>query len=383
MNEEQFHRNIDECIRCGSCKVACPSYDQFRTETSSPRGRIAILNGILKGEIGASGGAISSIFSCIQCGACTSSCPPGINIPEVIYKARALFKPWSLRDTAIRTAVKTALYHPGLAFRASRPFRGLMRSRNLLPDDNSLRQRSSSAQNLIPGLPEKKRGTIALFRGCSTRYIYPDLNDSMIRVLSVLGYDVIVPDTEVCCGTPLRSLGLEKEAKDMALKNMDAYAGLGADKVISACPTCVMALRNEYPHLINDSLSNAVDISTFFIDENINVMGKIDERVLYHDPCHMVYGLKVKDGPRDVLTKLGVKLVDDKNHECCGFGGTYSLSFRNASLEQASRRGHSINMTDAEVVYTSCPGCILQLRKTVRTKRVLHLVQAIEKALLN
>ena len=352
----------------------------------SGRGRIAILDAILSGQIKPSGRAVESIFSCIQCGACARNCPPGINIPEVLYTGRKYLKRYAGGYKLFRLLTGIALKHPDILFSISRllkkPVNRFLIRNNLVPCGFSLPDNSLTRLPQVINTRDRK-GRVAVFRGCSTNYAYPEIGNSLIRVLVKLGYEVILPKAEVCCGTPFRTLGMEKEARAFARKNVEVFGRLKADAVISACPTCILALKYEYPLLINRGIENAMDIPSFLsLQENMTLNNPLTMKAFYHDPCHMLYGLKVSREPREILKKCGVTLTGNSDHSCCGFGGsTYSIKFRDASLRLAKARWKTIEESSAEAVFTSCPGCILQLKKVCRSVDVFHVIEAVDEAM--
>jgi glycolate oxidase iron-sulfur subunit len=201
----------------------------------------------------------------------------------------------------------------------------------------------------------------------------------LINVLQKFGYEVVLPKGETCCGAPLRALGLDQEADELAKKNYRVFSRLKVDAVLSPCPTCTMSLRTEYPKTIGKGLERAMDISTFFEDK-LKHVDKIYKTSFYHDPCHLYYGLGVKEEPREIIRKSGLDLVGSGEQGCCGFGGLYCLSFKEMSSGLLQKRAGRIIESNADMVITSCPGCVLQLSRTITDRPVLHLIELIEEA---
>ena len=159
----------------------------------------------------------------------------------------------------------------------------------------------------------KKKGRVAVFTGCTVNFLYPYLGESLINVLHRLGYEVILPAGEVCCGAPLRTLGLEKEAIELAKKNLEIFSRLNVDAVLSLCPTCTLAIKAEYPKLIGEGIDKAKDISSFFLDElnssQFSLLSSLKGAV-YHDPCHLKYGLGIEREPREIIENIGIDLIE-------------------------------------------------------------------------
>ncbi len=374
-----------ECIRCGSCKTTCPTYEIRQNETETARGRIAILKALLSGRIEPMQGAVDAVFGCIQCGACTGNCAPGIDIQELLYRGKAHLKKYAKKDRMFRRMTQISLHHRDLLLRIARmlqtPVHAYLCRKNILPDTLPLPKETLKQLPQVVS-PRKKIGRVAVFKGCSTGYLFPHLGSALMRILLHLGFEVVLPRAEVCCGAPFRTLGMEKTAKTLARKNLEIFGKLQVDAIISLCPTCVMAFRKEYPKLIHAGIENVVDIASFLTTKTIRLVDTTDESAFYHDPCHMLYGLNVVDEPRELLKKSGITLKETP-HSCCGFGGTYSLKFRGDSLKLAGKRKDAIEGLSVNTVYTSCPGCMLQLKKVLPFMKVLHLVEAVDKALVS
>jgi glycolate oxidase iron-sulfur subunit len=389
MEKEKYLRELSKCVRCGSCKAFCPTYDEDTTEAMGARGRLVLLWGLSEGLLKPSAVLRDRIFSCILCGACSESCPPGVDIQEVIYYGRSLLRKSDEKRRSLRVFTKFYTKMPKLSFRL------LRMSQYLFP---TLVKRRLSP--FLPELPEgtlknesqvftvsKKKGRVAVFTGCIVNFLYPHLGESLINILQRLDYEVILPAGEVCCGVPLRTLGLEEEAIKLARKNVDVFSRLNVEAILSLCPTCTYALKVEYPKLIGEGVEKAMDISTFLIDKldsfNFPLLTSHSATAAYHDPCHLMYGLGVKREPREIIKNIGIDLVETEEERCCGFGGVFSFSYREISEGLLEKRIKDLEKTGAEIIITSCPGCMMQLRREANQTPVIHLIEAIEEVLLH
>lgn len=377
-----YLEELSKCVRCGSCKAVCPTFDDDPLEPMGTRGRLILLRSLVKGEIKPSPLLNERIFSCILCGACKGTCPLGVDIPDVIYRGRALLSRSDKKRKSLRSIAKVSTKWPDQAFKILR-----LGERLILP---FLVQRG-----IIPFTPEfpevpfrkseqvfkahKKKGRVAVFAGCSTNYLFPHFGESLINVLQKFGYEAVLPKGETCCGAPLRALGLEREAAELAKKNYRVLSRLKVDAILSPCPTCTMHLRTEYPKIIGKGLERAMDISVFFEDK-LKPLDKIYKTSFYHDPCHLYYGLGVKKEPRDIIKKSGLDMAGPEGPGCCGFGGLYCLSFKETSSSLLKKRKDLIIGSGSDMVITSCPGCVLQLGRAITDRPVLHLIELIEEA---
>jgi glycolate oxidase iron-sulfur subunit len=388
MENAQYLSELSRCVRCGTCKAICPTYEEISTEAMGARGRLALLWGLASGLITQSPSVNERIFSCTLCGACSGLCPPGVDIKEVIFHGRSLLRKNDKKRKYIRFLTSLYIRNPRLSFRLLGvaqhilfPFllkKGSLPFRPELPDHHL-------KDNLHVFTVSPKRGRVAVFTGCTINFLYPHIGESLISVLHKLGYEVILPAGEVCCGAPLRTLGLEKEAKKLAVKNFGIFSRLNVEAVLSLCPTCTLTIKNEYPKLIGEGIEKAMDISSFFIDKidpsQFSSPASFKKNAAYHDPCHLKYGLCIEREPREILGKIGIDLMDIEGERCCGFAGVFCLSNRELSRGILNKCINEYAKAGAKTIITSCPGCIMQLTKGIENKPVFHLIEVLEDSL--
>lgn len=395
--------SLSFCVRCGNCKALCPTYMEEPTEGMSARGRLMLLKGLAGGEIEPSRTLDERIFSCLLCGACNSVCPLGINITDAVYRYRKDHKGANRKRRFISLGAKLAVKNAAASVKLLKliegvaevfpvyrfkPFR-MLRDIGIGPLDAPLRDSSSIFKVSRP------RGRIAVFAGCTANFLYPGIGRSLIRSLNALNYEVILPKGEACCGAPLMGLGLEEDAVRLAERNMMTFKRMKVEAVIGLCPTCVHFIKDEYKRLVGDGIENAVEVSQFFGDklqtfDSNKLKGKGNKEsllvtrdsslvtdVVYHDPCHSVYGLKVSAEPRAILRAMGLNLLDAERG-CCGFGGTFRLLYQDLSESILQKRVEEYRKAD--MVVTSCPNCMIQLRSRLKDRQVKHIAELIEQA---
>ena len=374
--------SLSHCVRCGSCKAPCPTYDNDPSEGMGARGRLVLIRSLLSGDLKPSAALNERIFSCILCSACSGACPLGIDIPEAIYHARAVLKESDKKRKLLRSLAKFSAKWPDMSFKIMKMsqhlFLPLLARKGIIPFRPDFPDTPFRHIEQVHSV-RKKRGRVAIFTGCSINYLFPSLGESLINILRSIGYEVILPKGETCCGSPLRALGLEDEAIAHARKNYQIFSKLKVEAILSLCPTCSLTLKSEYPKLIGHGLEKAMDISAFFSDK-LDYTEPIRKTAVYHDPCHLAHGLGIKKEPREIIRKAGFDLLDADTSECCGFGGVFCSSYREISQNLLRTSAKKLLDTQAEAVVTSCPGCMLHLGQQVTDRPVLHLVELIEEA---
>jgi len=405
MNEQQYYKELSKCVRCGACKSLCPTYLSALNETMGARGRVAMLGELSEKRLAPTKRLSEKIFSCILCETCKDLCPTGINIPEVIYHGRTRLKNSYNKGRLLSTVLKFSMprmntvffllrglqklffqpFHKAGRYVVATRFRDsfMGKLRYVPPITSKPFKNSVQVHKSI-----KKISRIAIFAGCNINYFYPHLGDALLNVLLTKGYEVVVTKGEVCCGAPMRSLGLEQEASSLARKNIDLFNKMRVEAIISMCPTCTMVIKQQYPLLVGDSIPNIMDINEFLIKYNFAKGLKIAHRVVtYHDPCHLRYGIGIKIEPRKILKGIqGINFVEMQNaNGCCGFGGFFSLCFNNLSMSIGRKKMDNINNTPADTVVTSCPGCMMQLeglkRETGTEIDIMHIVEVLDEAM--
>jgi Fe-S oxidoreductase len=218
-----------------------------------------------------------------------------------------------------------------------------------------------------------------LLSGCAVRFVFSYLAEGFITLCTEAGYEVVIPKGEFCCGAPLLSMGMLKESTRLAQKNIQYLGALKADITVSLCPTCTHTMRNVYLELTGQSIE--IEDSAFVLLRILQThkLKKLKGLVLYHHPCHSLYGLGIKREPLELIGRTGLT-VTELPEGCCGFAGVFSVRFKDLSANLLQQRFAGINKEAATVV-TACPGCIFQFMKVLPQGRVMHIVEVIEEAM--
>jgi glycolate oxidase iron-sulfur subunit len=388
---EEYRKDIAKCVRCGACTTVCPSFLADRRESRSPRGRMALIEAVLDGKLRVSDVYKDRLATCTGCMACESACASGVPFSVIIQAAKEQAVQESGRGV-IATVVAAALKRPvlmrSLAWLApvvlqysGETVKG--EEKRLRIADRGLRKRKRHDQ--------KPKGRVAFFPGCAERYFQPDIEHAAVAVLKALGYEVVVPEDVQCCGRPYLSLGDRAAAEKLAAKNADVLSSLGADAIVTACASCGLTFKKEYPGLLAATRREplpVLDIHEFLTGKLAGLdLGAVNVKATWHDPCHLGRGQGLAGTARDVLRGIpGIELVEMKQPErCCGFGGIMRLSHPTLSGTIGEAKSRDIAGTGASLVITGCPGCRMQIADSLKRAgsdaRVVHTVQVIAEAL--
>ncbi len=386
-------RQALQCIRCASCLNVCPVF--------------RLVGGHVFGKVytGGIGTILTAWFDelkqsddiqglCIQCGACKDVCPGRIDIPDLILELRrrlALEKGMPLVQKAIFSVVNNRrLFHSLLraASVAQKPFAkgGFIRHLPLfLSDLTEFRSLPAIAPRPFRDTfkdivqPECKEKA-AIYAGCLIDFSYPEMGESVVRVLNKAGIQVVFPEGQTCCGAPARYNGAYETAAGNARDNIKALLDEDVTYVVSACPTCTVALKEDFIATfeslgMEDAMEDARRLSAKTLDFATLVKKLVDEGRLefkegqqaetltYHDSCHLKRTLNAQQAPRDLLKKAGFTVTEMKECDtCCGMAGSYSLKLPELSAPILERKLENIKATGATSVAMDCPGCVLQIR---------------------
>jgi len=391
---EKYRKDMSRCVKCGSCGAVCPSFQWQHNESFSARGRMTLVKAVLEGRLHVSAIFKDRLETCMTCLACEALCPSGVCVTEIIQAA----KEEAVNECGagiINALISAVVKYPVLsraghllAPAALHYTKGLVKGQGERPTFQM--QRSKEAER--GGAIKKKnvRGRVAYFPGCATTYFQQDINRSVVSVLNKLGFEVIVPQEQRCCGRPLLSLGDRKSAEDVAARNAALFSGFRSDAIITACASCGLTFKRDYPKLLPPDVASplVLDIHEFLSTVLIGIELKpVQRSVTCHDPCHLNRGQGLSGTLRSILRSIpGLSLVEMNNpDQCCGFGGVMRVTHRELSDGIVENKVRDIMRTDASTVVTGCPGCRMQiadaLRRVESDVNVVHTIQILDEAM--
>lgn len=413
--------DLDRCVHCGLCLNACPTYRELGVEMDSPRGRIYQMNDV------ANGAPITSSYIlhldlCLACRGCETACPSGVPYGRLIEAARAEIeaqrKPsfWNRITKKIvfehllpsRTALQIA--GAGLYLYRASGIQRLVRTTGILKLFGSLGKIEALAPSAevpffyskigktFPAIGER-RYRVAFLAGCIANIAFARLNEATVRVLQKNGCEVVIPGAQNCCGALHVHAGLKNQARALARNNIDAVLTGNFDAVITNAAGCGSTLK-EYDELLEQDMAYRdkalqfkalmKDVTEFLASIDLNTqMGAVDLVATYQDSCHLAHGQKIKAAPRNLLRAIPGLIYREMPMAdlCCGSAGIYNVVHTDLAMQILEHKMQYAGSTDAPLIVTANPGCMLQLAAGARLygtgQRVAHVVEVLDEAYRN
>jgi glycolate oxidase iron-sulfur subunit len=382
---------------------------------------------VFQGELGGnaqpdariSDGFVDHIDKCLDCRACETACPSGVEYGKLVEHARARIERGYERSWFAHIArnffFRDFLSAPHFIEDAAQIFRfyqhsglqtaargigvlkllGLAEHDRLLPriDGAFFFERFGST---FPPVGQR-RARVAFFAGCIANVTFSGLNEATIRVLTANGCEVVVPKEQSCCGALSAHAGFRDTARDFARKNLAAFRIDDFDAIVTNAAGCGSTMK-EYHHLFSaDEPEHAQarafaaktrEVTEFLADLGLTArLYPLRHRVTYQDSCHLLHGQKIHEAPRKLLHAIpNLDFVELPYSEiCCGSAGTYNVTQTETSLQLLAEKMRHAQSTGAQTIVTANPGCILQLRAGVAlhqtNQNVLHVVELLDRAL--
>ncbi len=352
------YRLFLDCVHCGLCTAACPTYVETGNENDSPRGRIYLMRGVTDGRLDLTPEVRRHLELCLDCRACETACPSGVQYGKLIEPFRVgmerggrdprgqdWFHRWILfrlfpYPGRMRAALAPARLAQWLGIDRAVAAVGLL---NLLPARlRQLVQMLPPLGKSQPALPTvlpaigPKRARVALFTGCVGDAVFRPTNWATARVLQQNGCEVLVPSSQACCGAIHFHAGSSEPAREFADQNLAAFKLDDVDAIIVNVAGCGAMLKDYGHHWHDERLTarakfaaKVKDVSEFLDQLGlIAPQGEIRLTATYHDACHLGHAQKIREAPRRLLAKIpGLELRDLPEAElCCGAAGTHNHS---------------------------------------------------------
>jgi glycolate oxidase iron-sulfur subunit len=412
---EQKH--IDECVHCGFCLPACPTYVLWGEEMDSPRGRIYMIRKAADGEAPLDERFRQHMDNCLGCMACITACPSGVEYNKLIEPVRAQIErnlPRSVSESLFRRLLFATFPHaerlrmlalPLLVYQKS----GLRTLARAIGIQKLLPKRLAAMESLLPEVPShffdrlpsavqpqtSPRRRVGMLSGCVQQVFFPHVNAATARVLAAEGCEVIIPREQECCGALMLHSGMEENAIALAKKMIAVFENAAVDSIVINSAGCGSTMK-EYGYLLRDDpewaeravafSAKCKDISEILCElEPQAPRHPLKLRVAYHDACHLQHAQGVREQPRRLMAgipELEVAEIPEASL-CCGSAGVYNLLQPETANELGSRKVENLLTTGAQAVLSANPGCLLQLmnglrRRGLKTMPAFHMIEVLD-----
>jgi glycolate oxidase iron-sulfur subunit len=408
---------LADCVHCGFCLPACPTYVLWGEEMDSPRGRIYMMQKASDGAAPLDPTFAQHIDRCLGCMACMTACPSGVQYGKLIEDTRAQVDrniPRPTSESLFRRMLFATFPYASRLRAMALPLlvyqrfglQRLVRGSGVL---NVLPKRLAAMESLLPRVPgnfaasipvrtaalDTPRRRVGMLAGCVQQVFFAHVNAATARVLAAEGCEVITPVEQGCCGALMLHSGLESEAAAMARKMIAAFEAAEVGTIVINAAGCGSTMK-EYGYLLRDDpawaerarafSAKCKDIAEVLCElEPVAARNPLKMRVAYHDACHLRHAQGIFREPRQVLASVpGLEVAEIAEASlCCGSAGVYNLLQPETATELGDRKVANLLETKAAAVVSANPGCLLQLmaglrRRGEKAMPAFHMVELLD-----
>lgn len=366
---EDFADDINKCSKCGLCQSVCPVYKITGNDCAVSRGKFIMLDGVLKGDLKLNKNIEKYLDMCLKCGKCKNFCPSNIDVCEIF-------------NTAKYECAKNTFHGKFEKFLESNlVFGNFMKAGKILRYIYTTLTRISAPQvsgrNSALSLREReKKIRLLYFKGCVNN-VYPKTERALKKIFSNLNVEIIERDFD-CCGLPFLSSGNMERFEEVKKHNL-ALLDCDFDYILTDCASCESTLKGYFnsthaPLTTEDKKASFeravarsdggfsfVNAAEFLAGQNIKFKFKKPVKVTFHKPCH----LENDDFLKPLLQKCeNVEYIEAEDYdECCGFAGEFAIKNHKISKNISVKKANNIAKTNADIVLTTCPACILGIKQ--------------------
>ena len=413
-----------KCVQCGYCLPACPTYLTMERETHSPRGRINLVKMAAEGQLSLDE-LEQPLDLCLGCRACETACPSGVEYGKILEGAREvlaehkesraskplrfvqnlMFQDVFPDSKKLRAAADAIWLYQKSGLQGVAHKGGLNRIlpenlrafEEVLPEASSPAERRKRPDVFHPPAGVTPRLTVAFFTGCVMDAIFEKINRLSMELLALAGCEVVVIPQQTCCGALHAHAGRRDDTIAMAKRNIEAFEKLEVDFIVNNAGGCGAQLV-EYHHLFHGDaeweerakafVAKTRDISQVLGQCELPLHKPVQAIVTYQRSCHMTNVQKVTKEPAELIRNIpGVTFREMANpHMCCGSAGIYNVVHYEESMAVLDAKMETVNATQADVIVTTNPGCLLQMKLGVQREgktgvmRAVHLVELLAEA---
>ncbi len=397
----QLDDRIISCMKCGLCQAVCPMFGATMMEADVARGKLALVDNLAHRLIEDPEAVYDKLGRCLLCGSCEANCPSGVKIMDIFLEAREIVTAYLGLHPLKKMIFQSLLSRPmlfDLTMRIGAPCQGLLFKKTEAIQETERaplldkvigkryirRLAKKPLHSSHGGTNTRARGSnvkVAFFPGCLGDKMYTGMAEACLKVLDHHGIGVYYPKRLACCGMPAIASGDIDGMIAQTKANLDILSKEQFDYIITPCGSCTATIKEFWPRyadrfgaayrqLIQELAPKAIDIHAFLIDV-LKVEPKAQDtkasdkakKVTYHDPCHLKKSLGVVSQPRAVigLNKDYTLTEMAEADRCCGCGGSFNLFHYDYSCVIGQRKRNNIVVSQANVVATGCPACMMQL----------------------
>lgn len=393
---------LADCVHCGFCLPACPTYVLWGEEMDSPRGRIYMMQKAAEGNAALDQTLRRHMDNCLGCMACMTACPSGVQYDKLIEDTRAQVErniPRSASDSLFRKLLFAIFPHPARLHALAAPMLLYQRSglQALVRRSGALTlvpKRLAAMEALLPVVPSgfvtkmpartaaaaPHRRRVGMLTGCVQQVFFPHVNAATARVLAAEGCEVIAPEGQPCCGALMVHSGLDEQAMAMARRMIDLFEQANVETIAINAAGCGSTMK-EYGHLLRDDpqwadrarvfSAKCRDVTEVLCELEPNALrNPLRLRIAYHDACHLRHAQGIYRQPRQLLAGIpGLEVAEiAESTLCCGSAGIYNLLQPEPAQQLGDRKVSHLLATQAAAVVSANPGCLLQLMSGLRRR---------------
>ena len=238
--------------------------------------------------------------------------------------------------------------------------------------------------------------TVTLFIQCLVDGVYPEVGEAMVAIFRKLDIDIICPTQQTCCGQPAFNSGYRRQAGIAAKRFIEIFEN--AEAIVCPSGSCATMVRHHYAELFKNESSweqrarhvagKTYELTQYLVDiMGVDDLGaRYNGKITYHDSCHLLRGLRVREQPRRLLRKVsGAEFVElNDSDKCCGFGGAFSVKYSDISAAMAEDKVKNIMASGADTVTGCDMGCLMNIQGMLSRKgsdiKVRHIAQILASA---
>jgi glycolate oxidase iron-sulfur subunit len=383
---------LRKCVHCGFCTATCPTYQLLGDELDGPRGRIYLIKQVLEGKP-ATATTQLHLDRCLTCRNCETTCPSGVQYGRLLDIGRHEVERQvqrSLGDRLVRGALREGL--TSSAFGPALKLGQVVRP--LLPATLKKKVPARQSAGVWPARSHPRK--MVLLAGCVQPSMQPNINTATARVFDALGVQLLLPPSAGCCGAIRQHLNDHEGAAANMRSNIDAWWPLvdaRAEAIVMNASGCG-AMVKEYGYLLRDDPVYAAkakritevtrDVAELLPSLAAPIKSKLKpgaakERVVFHPPCTLQHGQKIRGAVEELLRALGADVLPfNESHLCCGSAGTYSVLEPELAYRLRDRKLGHLLAPQPDVILSANVGCVTHLQSGAST-RVEHWIEWLDR----